>query len=474
MIFNFLLSEKVNLNIFDYLKKIKVNDQLLLSYEKEGKVFKRGVEYIWHKTFLPTFGSGGSIVRAKLPIEQTNYNGNISLNGLLPVTSTKLELGASVGSQFSFFTQSLLWSPALEFSISQPLLRDGIIPSFFVNGFRSPIEQRIDIDAMSIDYNEVDRKNRYNKLLHDSIIDFFQYRYYQELLKIIKNIKDDSRKLYLFNRKRHKRGVIGDSEYLQSEINTLSVDQSYSSTQDELKKIKFKILLNLGYDSKELEKLNLNLIGGFFQQNNKKIREEELFNISLQKKTDLQRLQLEIKKKDLQIKNAINDNFPKLDLGLGVNWKAQGEDLDRSLQADFETEFQASFTFSAYLSPVFYNQMETYRLDREQLQHKVGNLKKSLKIDIRNGLLDLKKNAKNLEINEKTSKLRKELYLSLKKDYENGKIDYRFFIDAINNYRNSYQNYLNSVIEYQFSLLNIYYKFTDIDLYIERFFIGKV
>lgn len=468
-IFSNKVSNKTTLYLFSFLKEIEKNDNLLSAYRKSGKAFKKAKEYIWHTTFFPTLNSGGSISQSKVPFDQTNYSGNLSLNALLPIASTRFSLGGSVGYQLDFFTRNYLWAPSLDLSVSQPILRDGILPALFVNRFRSKIEQQIEIDSLIIEYNEVDTDRRLNKLYYDNIIDFFQYRYYQELLKILKEIKDNSEKLYLFNRNRNKKRIIGDSEYLQSEINYLTLKQSYDSTQEDFKKLKFKIMLNLGYTRKDAEKKKLNLVGNFFSRNSLKLNESQFFELSLKKRKDVRNTQIEINKKDMQIKNAINDTLPKLDLGFGLNWKGKGEEFDESLEGDFLREFKASFSFSAYLSPVAYTQMDLYRLEKEQLQHRLSGVEKSLKINIKNGILSIKQNSKNLETNLKTYRLRKKLYLSLKKDYENGRIDYRFFIDGINNYRNSYQSYLNSVLQYQFSIIKFYYDFADMGLYINNF-----
>lgn len=479
--FTFFFSKNVNISIFDYLQKIEENDSLLESYKKNASVLRRGKEYLWHTTFLPTLNFQGFIAQTKVPIEQTNYSASLSFQTLLPFTSTVLAVEGAVANQINFFNPSerFIWNPNFSFSISQPLLRNGLIPALFVNDdFNSPIQQKIDIDSMVIQFNDLEVKHRYNKLVYNGTIDFLQYVYYQELLKIFREITENSRKLYLFNLQRYKKKIIADSEYLQSEINYLEIKQNYDSVKDDAEKLKFKILINLGYDPEKAKENKLNLKFNLLENKNLlnssiKINEEEIYNLSLKKKKNLQSALLEEKKLNLQINGAINDTLPKMDINFGMTQKSSGADLETALQNDFSSEFRVGFNFSAYLSPVVYTQLETYRLNRERVKLQIKSIKKNLRIKIRESALEIIKNKKAVITKRKTYQLKKKVYKYLKKDYENGKIDYRFFIDAINDYRNSYQNYLDITIRYQFSLLKFYYEFADMKTYQSKIWGGR-
>ena len=458
-----------SIDIQTYLQEVKKNHFKIKASESEITVSESSYRYSRDLLYFPALHFNGGYAEDYNPNPLTNYNFSTGLNYTLPYLNTGISF--SIASQFSYDIvyllsqqgnggngspigqggQNSIWNSQYAFQINQPLLKSG--PWYN--------EVALNMQKQDILLTKANYENTVLQVLFQGLGDYYNYQAQKEYQKALKEILDDSRKIYSFNKDRFKIGVIRETEFILSEVTYNNNQKEYDKIIKTIDSLHFKLLSHLAYSLDQILKTKLVFKNDFSILEKKSLKKHQVklkmdYQIALQNRLDVKMRRISLKKTDYNIRKSFMDSIlPQLDLQFKVDFVGYGEEYGSSFEAiaDNDIDWSIGLNFFAPLGPRVYD-VQGLKAERKRNKENFNDLKQNIAYEINENVNQVasahnnfRKSKKILALYKKNKKLNYE-------DYQNGKIDYQEYLSQIDAYRNAYRQYINDCLQYQSAVMS--------------------
>ncbi len=415
------------LSLKDVLKITKERNQELISLKKRIEA-KKAEFYLAYSRLYPTLKLKADSSYIKV-IEPQKYETEFTF-GDERITS-------------SFKEFSLPYSTSVSLLFSQPLFTGGEI-------IASIKQAKEDLNKTELQY-----QLKLQQIIEEIVEGYYNLIKYIEIEKMYKDELNRAKILLNTIQAKLDEGEIPEIDIRRAKLNCHKIEGKIIEVKGEVEiaKDNLKRLLNLPLDSQ------LEVIDELkYQPIEIKLNKEYLYNLACTNRLEIREAQIELNNKELSVKIAKSQYYPKVFLTGSYIWLGQEEIFHKSWKEFEETQWDVKLNVEV---PLFdggerkskVKSAESY-LEEEEITFE--KIKDSITFDIHQAIIRLKIVENRIKLEKQNIDLAKDTLRIIKAKYEAGMIDLKEVFDEENTLGEVSISYINALVEYEITKMKLY------------------
>ena len=453
-----LFAETIEYTLKEYLKQAVKNhpEQKLNSFDpKEAKASYHEAKYSYSPELTagytrvdntPTSTSGSF---PSFPQKSDRYSIGVSKAFALTGTllSASLIKNHSEGGLSSFFGGEDSWSTAYEFSVMQPILRNGPI------GF--PGDKQLDILKESVKLSRSIHNMKLEHIIFSSLTLYWQLQLNKRHLELTSASLKDSKEMLEKNKRRVKLGTVDIVEVYDFEAVYARTLAEFNNSGKEYEDLKKEFLYTLGIENNKKEELVLQLKDKIKPEQSD-IDREKVYKQAEENRKDMEQARLQEKMARFTLDIAKVTMLPQLDFSmtssfLGDDGQLGDVKLDRNnLNLTFGLQFQMPLDLRA-LAVV----KEKAEVNHSRAQENLIKINHSIQKELDGLIRTVEYYQETEQAYRKTVTLMEKKLKEYKKNYYNGRIDSGSYVRAQDDLRTWQKVHLGTLFSHKLAVAQL-------------------
>lgn len=278
---------------------------------------------------------------------------------------------------------------------------------------------------------------------------------YIEIEKIYQDELNKSKILLNTIRAKFDEGEVPEIDIQRAKLNCHRIEGKIINAKGdvEMAKDNLKRLLNLPLDSQVevIDELK-------YQPINIKLDKGYLYDLACTNRLEIKEAQIELNNKELQVKIAKSQYYPKIFFTGSYNWLGQEDTFDKSWEEFKESQWDVRLNLEV---PLFDGGERKYKVSSlksymEEEKVTFEEIKDSIKFDVHQAIIMLKTAENRIKLEKQNIDLSKNTLQIAKAKYEAGMIDLKEVFEEENTLAEVSISYINALVEYEIAKMKLY------------------